>query len=287
LRYEQKNDLAVDITAANPLPLTCNQCPSDCSFIARYLNIETCPDCGLGRTLDDAIAQVQQSYLDESQLDTKHARADHLFQTFLRGVKPAFLLDVGCADGVFISVAAKYGWRTVGIDTHPGGAECVIRADFTDYEFAECFDAITFIHSFEHMDDPRKVLLKTRRLATADGRVLIVVPNFGGAWARTMGSAWQWLNVADHRYHFTEAALSRLLEQTGFRVESISTYSGLAPSLAEMVLSAQGIFDWPLLRWHPLRSLIYRGSRHAGFLSNRLADWLGRGAELQVLARPA
>lgn len=142
------------------------------------------------------------------------------------------------------------------------------------------------IHSFEHMDDRRATLFKCRSLVKQAGRLLIVVPNFGGWWSRAMGGDWQWLNVDDHPYHYTREALTRLLDQTGLRILACRTTSMFAPSLPEVILSANKVFDWFGIRWRPARSALYRLSRLAGVLCNPIADFAGEGAELQVLARP-
>lgn len=261
-------------------------CPQNCEFSRRFQNIEVCKVCGLGRTSYEGAPPEQRCYLEQDQSATKTARSCRVFQAFMSALEPGSLLDVGCSDGVLMDIAAVKGWSVTGIDPQPGSSERIIRANFADYQFSQRFDFLTFIHSFEHMSNPRNTLLKCRSLLTPTSRLLIVVPNFGGWWARIMGADWQWLNLDDHRYHFTIGALKKLLEQTGFRIDSVATYSGFAPSLAEMFVSTRGVLDWPVFRWRPVRSLIYRLSRKAGMISNALADLSRQGAEIQIVARP-
>jgi len=265
-------------------------CDKACRFIPYYDQVEICQTCGLGRTL---LAGRVPELQDYSQHDAeghafKKAHLLFVFKRYLHSAEPRSLLDIGCADGILIDIAASEGWRVTGVDSHSANSSPhVVTGRFLDHHFTARFDALTLIHSFEHMDDPRATLLKCRSLIEGQGRLLIVVPNFGGWWAQIMGADWQWLNADDHRYHFTEVALRRLLEQAGFRIEFVTTNSAYAPSLVEMFLSSRGVFDWPMFRWRPIRSLLYKASRHSGFIFNRVTDLLGNGAELQVLARPA
>jgi SAM-dependent methyltransferase len=262
-------------------------CPRECEFLPRFHNVDVCPVCGLGRTGYAAAPPEQRNYLGSDQDGAKAARPLRIFAEFMRDREPGLLLDIGCSDGVLLNIAAAEGWSVTGIDPQPNASARIIRGSFADHQFGERFDFLTLIHSFEHMDDPRATLLKCRSLLKQDGRLLIVVPNFGGWWSRIMGPDWQWLNADDHRYHYTREALMALLWQTDFRVDACQTHSAFAPSLAEMVLSAKHVFDWPGIRWHPARRALYRVSRLAGAVCNPIADFAGQGAELQVLARPA
>lgn len=263
-----------------------SQCPRDCKFLPRFRDVEVCSVCGLGRTAYGAGPPAQRSYLGADESGAKAARPLRIFDEFMRDLEPGSLLDIGCSDGLLLDIAAANGWTALGIDPQPESSQRIIRADFVSHQFDGHFDFLTMIHSFEHMDDPLAALRKCRSLLRPNGRLLIVVPNFGGWWSRAMGRDWQWLNADDHRYHYTRPALERLLRQTGLRVESCRSYSGFAPSLPEMVLSAQRVFEWPGIRRRPVRSALYRLSNLAGIVANPAADFAGQGAELQVLARP-
>jgi SAM-dependent methyltransferase len=261
-------------------------CPQNCEFVPRFRDVAVCPVCGLGRSSYATAPAEQRNYLGPDQDGAKSARPFHVFDAFMSGREPGSLLDIGCSDGYLLNIAAAKGWNVIGIDPQPNSSDRIIRANFLEYQFGERFDCLTLIHSFEHMDDPLATLRKCRSLLRQQGLLLIVVPNFGGWWSRGMGRDWQWLNVDDHRYHYTREALGRLLGRTGFRVEVCRTSSAFAPSLPEMILSAKQVFDWPGSRWRPARSALYRLSRLAGALCNPIADFAGQGAELQVLARP-
>ncbi|HEX4410972.1 MAG TPA: class I SAM-dependent methyltransferase [Xanthobacteraceae bacterium] len=267
-----------------------DSCHQACRFRAHGKGIEVCGDCGLGRTVLDSRAPELQDYVphDENGRRSKTAHLQRVFQNYLRDIEPGSLLDVGCADGTFLDVAAAANWRVVGIDSFNAGksAHPILAGRFLEQEFSQQFDAVTLIHSLEHMGSPRNALLKCRSLIKDKGRLLIVVPNFGGWWSKTMGLEWQWLNANDHCYHYTVQALLQLVEEARFHIISHRTYSRFAPSFPEMFLSAKQIFDWPVVRWRPLRNCLYRLSVLSGPIGNRCADLVGQGAEIQVFAEP-
>ncbi len=263
-------------------------CPRNCAFTFCFRDIDTCAICGLGRTNRGGRAPEKQDYIqyEPTNRALKTVHLQHVFGKYLSRLHPGSLLDIGCSDGILMQIAAARRWKVTGIDSSPTSSPQIIHARFLDYEFSERFDFLTLIHSFEHMDDPRGTLIKCHSIMNATGRLLIVVPNFGGWWARIMGADWQWLNADDHRFHFTIPALKKLLEQSGFRIDSVATYSAFTPSLVEMFVSSRGIFDWPAFRWRPMRSLMYRVSRAAGLIANPLADLSRQGGEIYVMARP-
>ncbi len=266
------------------------KCNESCCFVPYCEGVETCQKCGLGKTLLAGRVPELQDYIardDQNQAD-KTARPLHLYARYLREAGPGWLLDIGCGEGTLLDIAAVTGWRVAGVDTYAAQdrKHAIVTARFLDHEFGDSFDAVTLIHSFEHMADPYATLCKCRALLRPHGRLLIVVPNFGGWWAQITGKHWDWLNVADHRYHYTRQALAKLTEQAGFRIEVCRTYSAFAPSMPEIYLSVKRVFDWPAVRWRPIRGGLYRLSRLAGVVCNPIVDLIGQGAELEVLARP-
>jgi len=78
------------------------------------------------------------------------------------------------------------------------------------------FDAITLWHTFEHLTGLRATLEDIRRLLSANGVLIIAVPNAGGLQAGIFGSQWFHLDVPRHLYHFTRSALVNLLQSEGF-----------------------------------------------------------------------
>jgi SAM-dependent methyltransferase len=85
----------------------------------------------------------------------------------------------------------------------------------------ESFDVITMWHALEHVPDPAGVLRAARQLLTADGQLLVAVPNIDSLAFRVFGQAWFGLDLPRHLTHFSPWTLHLMLERAGFRVERI------------------------------------------------------------------
>lgn len=126
------------------------------------------------------------------------------------------LLDVGCGDGSFLLAAQRQGWRVAGTEIEPTVATArglPVTPDLPD----GIFDAITFWHSLEHLDDPLYALKRARAVLAPAGVLMLAVPNFAGRQARRYGRHWLHLDVPRHLFHFTEASIARLLAAADLR----------------------------------------------------------------------
>lgn len=152
-------------------------------------------------------------------------------------VRPGNLLDVGSATGVFLDLARSAGWRVQGVElsarhaayAREGFALDVWEGDFLDAPFPPAsFDAITMWDFLEHVLDAHAVLAKARRLLAPGGVLLVftidtasLFNRLGDVLDRLIGGgrALELLYDYRHNYYFTGAALGRLLDRSGFRVE--------------------------------------------------------------------
>lgn len=268
-----------------------SRCPADCLFEPWTEAVSRCGECGLGKTVAPVNCASAQDYqgLAESEQVVKKRYFWALYRRQLSRLHAGAVLDVGCADGLFLDVMRMCGWMTQGVEAfrrEGANHENVIVEEFLLLDSQERYDLVTFIHSFEHMAAPAETLRKCHALLKSGGRLLLAVPNFSGAWSRLLGEGWPWLNTQDHHFHYTSDAIVRLLSQNGFQVVVLRTYSGFAPSAFEMYLTAKGVFQWPVIRWRPIRSVLFRLSSRLRRPVNWLVDRSGQGAELQVVARP-
>lgn len=265
------------------------RCPDECLFVSCYPEITRCEVCGLGKTVASGKPAQAQDYrnltAEGRATKTRYFRALH--RRFLKTLPPGALLDVGCSDGLMLDVMAMLGWRVLGTDAfdNPDARPDIVMGDFLHADLSGPFDLITLIHSFEHMADPTATLDRCAQLLRPGGHLFIAVPNFSSEWSKATGVNWPWLNVNDHRFHYTAETLNRLLPQHGFKVLLLKTYSGFAPSIPQVYLSEQRVFEHLLLRWRPLRSMVFRLSAMMRIPGGLLADILDCGAEIQILAR--
>ena len=87
-----------------------------------------------------------------------------------------------------------------------------IQGFFEDYNFNNTFDAVVHSHSFEHVYDPVKFLLKVRSLLKVGDSQFIALPNMQYWLAEGYNSTLTF----EHTYYVDEVVLEALLTTAGF-----------------------------------------------------------------------
>ncbi len=109
------------------------------------------------------------------------------FSKFIKKKKP-LILDIGCADGLFVREAIKRGFKAYGIDINP---ELIQEArEFFHLDTVYCgelpvitkfvkkpFDIITFFDVLEHLENPRQYVNDLKKYLKKDGYVFVSIPN--------------------------------------------------------------------------------------------------------------
>jgi 2-polyprenyl-3-methyl-5-hydroxy-6-metoxy-1,4-benzoquinol methylase len=140
------------------------------------------------------------------------------------------LLDIGCADGIFLIYMRKQGWKVFGVEPREVSALAarekfgldVFNGYVEDANYpAGFFDAITLNHVFEHIHNPANIASLIRELLAPCGLVMIEVPNFAGLESRVFGERWVAVDAPRHLYQFTPKTLRAILEINGLRVLEI------------------------------------------------------------------
>jgi len=145
------------------------------------------------------------------------------------------LLDVGCGKGRFLSrVKKREGWLGLGIEPSQRQAEFgvenygvkVVTGNLTNPALAgSVFDVVTCWHVLEHIDDPAGFVASINKLLGDDGLLVIEVPNFGSFQAVLGKGKWFHLDTPRHMFHYTKKSIERLLNNSGFYIQKIETYS--------------------------------------------------------------
>jgi len=145
------------------------------------------------------------------------------------------ILDIGASTGTMLSIFKDAGWDVWGIE--PSKTSVVIakkRGIKMSHGFFENvklpsnhFDVVIMNHTFEHVEDPLKVLTKIKRVLKKGGIVYLDVPNFGSWNATVMKEKWGYLMPTEHTFHYTPDTLKMLVAKSGFKVLWWGSWSGI------------------------------------------------------------
>ncbi|MDP2910069.1 MAG: class I SAM-dependent methyltransferase, partial [bacterium] len=143
-----------------------------------------------------------------------------------------YLLDLGCGNGNFLDKMRRLhpNWHLYGFDNNEAACERlrskgfeVWDGNFMDVDLPkEYFDIIHLSHVIEHLEDPRKALIKIYNLLKSGGEITIITPNFNSLAARVFGSYWFALDSPRHLFLFSPETIFRLLSETHFLIKSIN-----------------------------------------------------------------
>ncbi|MFH1288578.1 MAG: class I SAM-dependent methyltransferase [bacterium] len=135
------------------------------------------------------------------------------------------LLDVGCGDGEFLSLASCAGWRVVGFDLDPNAVNDarsrgldVRLGDFeTMGQVNDCFDAITVSHVIEHVYNPKELIANCYRLLKPGGYFWIETPNINSYGHLKFRGDWRGLEPPRHLQLVPLDLLQVMLYDAGFK----------------------------------------------------------------------
>jgi SAM-dependent methyltransferase len=212
----------------------------------RGVTIARCRACGVKfmnpQYTDAYLAAYYASYTqEESESAERHAmrvaQKTEKIALVERYRRPGRFLSIGCGDGTELQVARSRGWQVEGYDVDPITCDriarrvgaCIHSGDLLTLPLEEgAYDCVYLDQVLEHPKDPGEHLRLCRRLLTADGVLLVGVPNIAsvsstyktilgklGLKARRGKHYDSW----HHLFYYSPATLPRLLERHyGFRV---------------------------------------------------------------------
>jgi SAM-dependent methyltransferase len=191
-----------------------------------------CRGCGFGyrqtRFSEQKLAEMygaMDPHLYQAEMEGRRRTAQRRLEVVRRHVHGRRLLDVGCASGVFLELAAEAGWDATGVE--PSAALCRQASKAlagkgsalcTTLECAPLaaafFDAITIWDVLEHVPDPLAMLRKCRLLLRPGGFLFVNVPDLDSIEARILGRRWP-LVLAEHLNYFNRPSLDLAGRKTG------------------------------------------------------------------------
>ncbi len=161
------------------------------------------------------------------------------------------VIDVGCGSGVIADLLASMGARTTGIDANPAAIAYARQAfsrpnlDFQqglveDLPFEPgSLDKIYCLELIEHIyaHQVRSLLQGLFRLARPGGRLFVTTPNYRSFWPLlewTLDKLKLAAPMAEHQHvtRFSRGMLASFLQEAGWQVETVTTFSTFAPFLS-------------------------------------------------------
>jgi len=143
----------------------------------------------------------------------------------------ARLLEVGCAYGFFLEIAAPT-WDVFGIDVSAAAiAGCsptlggrVTCGDLLMYEPPPGrFDWVVAWDTIEHLEDPIAYTRRCWELLNPGGYIALTTGDVRSIVARLQGKSWRLLTPPSHLTFFSRAGMRQLLTDAGFRDVRIVT----------------------------------------------------------------
>lgn len=157
----------------------------------------------IGRYVQQRLSPVIESYGDDFQLNGKTVICSAACYPYISGIKNKALRLA------LQSHANQDVWPTEG-----EGHYTLVNRDLWPYR-AEEVDYMMMIHDLEFAEDPDVYLKECWRVLKGEGRLLIVVPNRSGRWARHDNTPF------GRGYPYTLDQIKGLLGKCHFAVESV------------------------------------------------------------------
>ena len=272
--------------------------------IASYQHFR-CLTCGhlqvFPRPSQDEIDAFYQKgeYYDQAEtqrerlIQDAHARLALLESLIAKAGLEKKILDVGCASGIFLSVACQRGWDAYGVERSERTAEratAIVGNKVTVGVLENIvvpgmpFPVVTAWEVLEHAINSRS-FFRALALNVSDGGLLSVsTPLSNGLPAKILGTRYPMLMPPEHLSLFTHRSLGLLARECGLEEVDYRSFSNLhAESLASGFCQ---LFSGKRLDQAGQLAKIVYGS--LGFVSAwlpQLVDALGYGTEMQVVFR--
>lgn len=135
------------------------------------------------------------------------------------------ILDIGCGNGRLLLSMQRSGFKNltgvdpyINKDIHNNNVN-IYKKDI--YNLNEQYDLIMLNHSFEHMEDPQKVMIKLNEIVSEKGHILIRIPVANSYAWRKYNTFWLHLDAPRHYYIHTIPSMEVLAKNSGLKINDI------------------------------------------------------------------
>lgn len=219
-------------------------------FIKDNYEVTKCGNCGLvflnfapsDKFLSDYYAEdfFNDSGTKDGYSDYKE-EAVNLERTFRRRInilkryqeKGGALLDIGCATGEFMKLAAEY-WNVYGVEISSYASRVAEERGLNVFNgkleqspyLNSGFNVVTLWDTIEHVAEPLDTMRLINKIVRPKGIVALTTGDVGSFTSRACGRYWHLYNIPQHLSYFGKETITDLLKRSGFKVVEI-TYPAL------------------------------------------------------------
>lgn len=272
-------------------------------FRKKRMALIKCLDCGLVQVDNTSTAfdiKLYDYYKDRIGLTAKELYSDITAKRYIDLLKRleiyrknGRLLDIGCGEGHFLSLAKENGWEATGIETAPYAVQIcrkldinVMSADLLKIDLEDdYYDAVTMFEVLEHLTYPREYLSKVNDILRKGGILILTTPNFNCITRFLLQKRWSWINE-EHLFYFTTRTLRQLLRKCNFSIIKLSVKHITLPELYRLFLfrdKTDGIYN----RNQTIRKIIEENI-FLGFLkygTNKILNLTGTGEVIECICQ--
>jgi len=198
------------------------------------------------------------------------------------------LLDIGCAAGLFLSLAGQRGFDAEGLELNQLYVEYIkshrpVRVHpklLEEMRYPSgSFDVVTLWDVLEHLPEPVETLKEIVRVLQLDGILALTTINHDCINEKILGHRWRYYMPPDHLCSFTPPLLTPLLAQCGFTVLNVQhqyMFEVLADHYFRFLTPSQGdgFVSDTLNKFRKLFYLVLALSTQAMFRAIRSGDLL-------------
>lgn len=161
-----------------------------------YLNYSLGADCSPAISLPTFLYKwMEKKYL-----------LPRIFLQDLFPCRPGNMLDIGCGDGKFMTIAEAYGWETVGIDLDLNAVKAatakglkVLNASYQQInEGNQKYDLIICSHVLEHVHNPLDFLAQCLGALAPNGQIWLQWPNPSSSGIYKFRQFWRGFEAPRH-----------------------------------------------------------------------------------------
>lgn len=192
-------------------------------YAGDYVSSTYQDEAGMKATFDRIVALPPE----KSDNTGRVARIDAFASNSFTGIpKPWSVLDIGSGLCIFLHRMKASGWACTALDPDERAARHAansvgvkaICADFMKAQEIGRYQLVTFNKVLEHVEDPVRMLSKSRDVLARNGLVYVELPDAEAAAKEGFGREEFFI---DHHHVFSLASLALFASRAGFRVLSL------------------------------------------------------------------